>query len=92
MDRRRIDDSPALYGNSTSYDVTRQVSSSFRQSRRRTGASPALGAKAERHAEGFSVFERQGIGRHRATGAGVTLDGVAKCAGKLVRLKMREYG
>ena len=28
------------YGSSTSYDVTRQVLSSFRQSRRKTGASP----------------------------------------------------
>ena len=41
-----------------------------------------LSTKPERHAEGLPVFERQGIGRHGATGAGVTFDGVAKCSRK----------
>src|SRR4029453_12802832 len=52
----------------------------------------ALSAKAERHAEGFSVSSGRGSGgtapRPRASHSTTS----PSAAGKLVRLKMREYG
>ena len=39
-----------------------------------------------------AIFERHRIGWHRAASAGIALDRVAQCLGKLVRLNAREYG
>ncbi len=66
------------YGSSTSYEVTRQVLSSVRQSRRRTGASPLCVRNRNVMPKALPVLERQGIGRHRATGSSFALDGIAK--------------